>query len=202
VKGSNSKEQEMKARLVGMVFLVCCAPGLIAQNNAELKELEIENQAAQENKQVQRTDKDRAMRVLELLAKGRVQTPEDKFNAAIVLQHTPADLCEGRIISKGAYNYLLAHYLAREAYESGFQPARTLVAQSIDRYMSMTEGRQKYGTNRFINQKTGKEELAPIDRSVPDSERAKYGVPPLAELLKQWPEQKIENKGPQEKTGK
>jgi hypothetical protein len=111
-------------------------------------------------------------------------------------------VCEGRIISKGAYNYLLGHYLAKEAYEGGFQPAQLLVAQSIDRYMSMTEGRQKYGTNRFINQKTGKEEWTPIDRSVPDSERAKYGVPPLAELLKQWPEMKIENKRPQKKPGK
>ena len=192
----------MKAYLTVIAFLVCCAHGLIAQNNAELKELQTEDLAAQENKQVQRTDEDRAKRVLELLAKGMAQTPEDKYNAAIVLQHTPADECEGRIISKGIYNYLLAHYLAREAYASGFQPARILVAQSIDRYMSMTEGRQKYGTNRFINQKTGKEELAPIDRSTPDSERAKYGVPPLAELLKQWPEQKIKSKSPQKKPGK
>jgi hypothetical protein len=192
----------MKACLAVMFFLVCCAPGLMAQNNAELKELQTEDLASQEDKPVQRTDKDRAKRVLELLAKGVVQTPEDKYNAAIVLQHTPADFCEGRIISKGVYNYLLAHYLAREAYEGGFQPARILIAQGIDRYMSMTEGRQKYGTNRFINQKTGKEELVPIDRSVPDSERAKYGVPPLAELLKQGPEGKGENKGPQKKQGK
>jgi hypothetical protein len=197
----------MKVHFVVMVFLVCCAAELVAQNNAELKELETEDQAVRtgntvQNTPGQRTDEDRAKRVLELLAKGMVKTPEDKFNAALVLQHTPMELCEGRLISKGAYNYLLAHYLAREAYESGFQPARILVAQSIDRYMSMTEGRQKYGTNRFINQKTGKEELAPIDRSVPDSERAKYGVPTLAELLKQWPEQKIGNKNPQKKPGK
>ena len=197
----------MKSCLATMVFLVCCAPGVIAQNNAELKELETEDQAVRtentvQHTQGQRTDDDRAKRVLELLAKGMAQTPEDKFNAALVLQHTPMDFCEGRLISKGAYNYLLAHYLAREAYESGFQPARTLVAQTIDRYLSMMEGRQKYGTNRLFNQKTGKEELPPIDRSVPDSERAKYGVPPLAELLKQWPEMKTENKGPQKKTGK
>jgi len=47
---------------------------------------------------------------------------------------------------------------------------------------------QKYGTNRFINQKTGKEELAPIDRATTDAERARYGVPPLADLLERYPE--------------
>lgn len=67
--------------------------------------------------------------------------------------------------------------------------ARYLVAASIDRYLSFTQGFQKYGTNRVSNQKTGKEELVPIDRNTPDSERAKYGVPPLAELLKTSPEQ-------------
>jgi len=46
-----------------------------------------------------------------------------------------------------------------------------------------------YGTNRVINQTTGKEELIPVDRSVPDSERAKFGIPPLAELLKEYTEQ-------------
>jgi hypothetical protein len=55
-------------------------------------------------------------------------------------------------------------------------------------------GQQKYGTNRLYNQTTGKEELVPIDRSVPDSERAKFGVPPLAELLKQYPEQAPQKK--------
>jgi hypothetical protein len=60
--------------------------------------------------------------------------------------------------------------------------------------LSFTVGHQKYGTNRVYDQTTGKEALVPIDRSVPDSERAKYGVAPLADLLKQWPEQKPEKK--------
>jgi hypothetical protein len=59
----------------------------------------------------------------------------------------------------------------------------------MDRYLSMTVGTQKYGTNREVNQKTEKEEWVPIDRKTTDAERAKYGIPPLAELLKQFPEQ-------------
>jgi len=85
-------------------------------------------------------------------------------------------------------DYLLGHYLAKRAFERGYAPARLLTAQTIDRYLSMTQGYQKYGTNRFINQATGREELAPIDRTVTDEERAKFGVPPLAELLKRYPE--------------
>jgi hypothetical protein len=146
------------------------------------------------NKKVTRTDDDRIKLVLEMIAKGTVQTPEDKFNAALVLQHTPLEFCEKRLVSKSAYNYLLAHYLANESYDGGYKSARMLIAVTIDRYLGFTEGRQKYGTQRLINQATGKEELIPIDRSVPDSERAKYGVEPLAQLLKQWPEQSTANK--------
>lgn len=178
-----------------IVFVVWCTPGLFAQN-ADLKALAEEDQAFQlGTREVARDDDDRVKLVFELLAKGAARTPEDKFNAAIVLQHTPMTYCEGRYVSKSFYNHLLAYHLAKEAYEGGFQDARILVAQAMDRYLSFTTGRQKYGTNRVINQKTGKEELVPVDRSVPDSERAKYGVPPLAELLKRWPEQQTEKKG-------
>jgi hypothetical protein len=67
---------------------------------------------------------------------------------------------------------------------------------TIDRYLSMTEGYQKYGTSRVNNQVTGKEELVPVDRKTTDSERAKYGVPPLAELLKKYPEQPTKKPSP------
>ena len=174
-------------------YLLGLTPGLLAQN-AELKALAEEDQAVQHGKAVARTDGDRGKLVLELLAKGAAQTPQDKFNAALVLQHTELHYCNGRLASNSPDNYLLAHYLAKEAYAAGYEDARTLVAQTIDRFLSFTEGRQLYGTNRITNQKIGKEELVPIDRSVPDSERAKYGVRPLAELLKAYPEQQPENK--------
>ena len=184
----------MKRYSLAIAFVLCATTGLLAQN-AELKALAEEDQAFQlGTRKVTRTDDDRVKRVLELLAKGAAQTPEDKFSAAIILQHTPADFCNERMVSRGAYNHLLAHYLAIESYEGGDQDARVLVAQTIDRYLSYAKGRQKYGTNRIINQKTGKEELVPIDRSTSDTERAKYGVPPLAELLKSWPEQSTPGK--------
>jgi hypothetical protein len=75
-------------------------------------------------------------------------------------------------------------FLKFSRHFGGYKDARYLIAASIDRYLTFTEGGQLYGTNRLMNQETGKEEWVPIDRNVSDSERAKSGVLPLAELLK------------------
>jgi len=183
----------MKYFYVLIAFLLCASSQLLGQN-AELKKLMEEDQAVRQPGKEITGDDDRIKQVLELLAKGAAQTPEDKYNAALVLQHTPLTFCEGRIVAKSPYNFLLAHYLAKESYEAGYSGARELVAMSMDRYLTFTQGHQKYGTNVLTNQKTGKDEWVPIDRETPDSERAKYGVPPLATLLKQYPEQKTQNK--------
>jgi hypothetical protein len=157
--------------------------------NPLLKELIKEDQDYRSGKKIARTDQERLKLVLELIGQGDVKTSEDKFNAAMVLQHTGLTLCDNRYVSISPDNYLLAHHLFKNAFESGYKEARYYVAASIDRYLSSTEGYQKYGTNRLTNQETGKDELVPIDRKTPDSERAKYGVLPLSELLKQFPEQ-------------
>ncbi len=172
-------------------FISCSllTPSAAYGQNALLRELAKEDQAAQRDEKVARTNEDRIKIVLSLIGQGEVKVPEDKFNAALILQHTRLTFCDKQLVSFSPDNYLLAHYLFKSAFESGYKDARFLVASSIDRYLSFTEGYQKYGTNRVNNQETGKEELVPIDRKTPDSERAKYGVPPLAELLKKFPEQ-------------
>jgi hypothetical protein len=157
--------------------------------NPLLRELAKEDRDSRNGKTITRTDEERVKLVLSQIGLGEVRVPEDKFNAALVLQHTPFTYCEKRLVSTSPDNYLLAHHLFKSAFEAGYKDARYLVAASIDRYLSMTEGYQKYGTNRLVNQETGQEEYPPIDRKTPDSERAKYGVAPLATLLKQFPEQ-------------
>jgi hypothetical protein len=158
--------------------------------NALLAELAREDQASRSGDTIARTDEDRVRLVLAEVARGTVRIPADKANAALVLQHTPMTFCGEKLVSRSADNYLLAHHLASAAFEAGHADAKYLVPQTIDRYLSMTKGIQKYGTNRFFNQATGAEEWAPIDRTTTDAERAKYGVPPLATLLAQFPEQK------------
>jgi hypothetical protein len=200
-EGPVEEEKNMQRYWLFLLALVFCLSSALFAQNAELKLLKEEDQRVRldPNSKVTRTDDDRVKLVLALLAKGAAQTPEDKFNAALVLQHTGLDFCGKKLVGKSPDNYLLAHYLAIQSYEGGYKDARVLVAQTIDRYLTFTQGYQKYGTNRLYNQETGKEELVWIDRKVPDSERAKYGVPPLAQLLKEFPERSAPAKLPQEK---
>ena len=148
--------------------------------NLLLRELAKEDQDSRTGKNVVRTDAERVKIVLAQIGQGALKIPEDNFNAALVLQHTGLTFCEKRLVGVSPDNYLLAHYLSNSAFEAGYKDARYLVAASIDRYLSFTEGYQKYGTQRVPNQETEKEEWVPIDRKTSDSERAKYRVPPLS----------------------
>jgi len=169
----------------------CSRQSQARTSNRLIGELGQEDQASRTGKQVARSDQDRINLVLREVAAGRVNTPEDKFNAALVLDHSPMTFRDNKLAAVSPDNYLLGHYLANDAFEAGYGDAKVLVAQTIDRYLSMTTGCQKYGTNRFINQATGAEELAPVDRKTTDQERARYGVPPLDTLLHQYHEQQV-----------
>lgn len=127
-------------------------------------------------------DLERRKRVFDLLAKGAVVTAEDKFRAAMILNHTSLKFCGDEIVSGNPENYYLGHQLAQEAMAMGYSEARLLVAQTIDRYLYYTTGEQKYGTHRIIDMETGAEIVVPVDPSVTDEERAEYGVPPLADI--------------------
>ncbi|HJP85402.1 MAG TPA: hypothetical protein VJ852_05400 [Gemmatimonadaceae bacterium] len=173
--------------LLTTLFLGCAGP---ATNNRLASDLAREDQLSRTGGTVSRSDKERVDLILNELAHNRITTAEDKFNAALILDHSPMTFRGDTLVAKSPDNYLLAHYLARSAVESGNADAKLLVAQTVDRYLSMTTGCQKYGTNRFINQATGAEELSPIDRKTTDEERAQLGVPPLAKLLSQFREQR------------
>lgn len=172
-----------------ILLLFCSSPTEAYGQNRLLRELAKEDQDSRRGKEVARTDQERGDIVLSLLGRGELKVPEDKANAALILQHTGLTFCDKRLVSRSPDNYLLAHHLAKSAFESGYKEARYLVAQTIDRYLTFTQGYQKYGTQRLNDPETGKEGWVPIDRKTTDGERAKYGVPPLAELLKQYPEQ-------------
>lgn len=159
-------------------------------DNAELAQLAAQDQTDRAEKEGEWGDNARRKRVLELLATGAVSTPQDKLNAALILQHTPGRVCEGKLGSVSPENYLLAHYLAKAALDAGLEGAKQMVAVTIDRYLSFTEGRQRYGTSQLVDLEPGESYLPEIDRSVSDEERAELGVPPLGTVLKQAPERK------------
>ncbi len=127
----------------------------------------------------------RRMKVIELLANGSVVTPQDKYNAALILQHTGMVFSDGTLKSKSVENHYLAYQLAKAAYESGLEEARYFVAVTYDRYLWMSKGFQKYGTqSTFVDDR---EIWVEIDTLTTDEERAEYLVKPLSELLELKP---------------
>lgn len=131
-------------------------------------------------------DERRRFRVLELLAQGLIATPASRYYAAMILQHTPQDLSNGRFVSRSAENYLLAHYLAKSAAEAGQKGARNLAAACYDRYLVARGRPQKYGTQFSLNPKTGRMEFDPVDPATTDAERAAWDVTPIDETLQRF----------------
>ncbi|MEW5994788.1 MAG: hypothetical protein AB1744_10380 [Candidatus Zixiibacteriota bacterium] len=111
--------------------------------------------------------------VYELLARSAIAEPQDLFNAALLLQHADPNSCREC--------YLLAHHLARQAADLGYNPARYLSAATLDLYLVFGNQPQKYGTQYNVDS-LGRHYLFPVDDLTSDSERAVWDVPPLDSL--------------------
>lgn len=131
-------------------------------------------------------DETRRLRVLQLLGEGRIATPAGKYYAAMILQHTPQGMLDTRIASKSAENYLLAHFLAKSAAESGYSDARWLAAATYDRYLVSQGLPQKYGTQFTLNPQTGFLEFDAVDPATTDEERREWNVPPVEETMRRF----------------
>jgi len=105
--------------------------------------------------------------VLHMLQKQEVRSGDELYFAAFVFQH-----------GQCPEHFQLASTLAQAAIERGSEKAKWLYAASLDRYLLMTNQPQKFGTQFRIGA-DGKQELAPLDPSTTDEERAKYNVPLL-----------------------
>lgn len=173
-------------------MLWSCAPGnpknSTVSNNKELEQLVVKDQEMRNNDtlDMEPIDKTHRQRVLEMLANGEVITGQDKFNAALLLQHTALIFCNEKLVSISPENYYLAYKLSKSAFDSGYKNAGYMTAAAFDRYLLYTEGYQKYGTQRLYDEKTDEEYWAPIDSTTTDEERAVYMVKPLKELLKEY----------------
>jgi hypothetical protein len=109
--------------------------------------------------------------VMAIAAANGMQTAEDYYHAAHIMNH--GDTIED------ARN---AHLFARRASELGHRPARWLAAASYDRWQMYQGKPQKYGTNYVYD---GREDrLWDVDPETTDEERARWDVPPLTEQLR------------------
>lgn len=125
----------------------------------------------------------RRRRLAQLIRRGALQTPEDRYRAALILQH-----------SFRRSGYRRAHTLAVQAAEQGYGPARWLAAATLDRWLLARNRPQKYGTQYiradlprwamwfglFLPQ--GPIRLWDVDPSTTDADRAEWGVEPLEVL--------------------
>lgn len=144
---------------------------------ARVHELFAADQAARQSSSIDwsilRTeDAQRRHEILQYLSAGQVGMPVSLYYAAFIFQH-----------GNCPEHYELAHQLAEQAIQRGYEQARWICAASLDRAL-MSRGRpQKYGT-QYIAYENGPLELYEYDRATTDQERAQYNVPPLHELLK------------------
>ena len=106
--------------------------------------------------------------VLALCAAGRVTTTADRIAAARLLVH-----------GDQAAEVEAAQALALAAM-AGDRRARRLAATAFDRLRLLAGAPQKFGTQFVLRE--GRLQLWPVDPATTDSERAKWDVPPLAEL--------------------
>tara|TARA_R110000868_G_scaffold131361_4_gene341405 strand:+ start:4921 stop:5490 length:570 start_codon:yes stop_codon:yes gene_type:complete len=180
--------------IISLVFLIlifgCNNKNLNTKehiNNQELiKMIEVDQKMRQEDTtDFELIDQKHRKRVFELLAENQIKTPIDKYNAALILQHTNAIYCDNMLKSISPENFLLAYCLSNSAYNEGYKQAAYMVALNQDRYLLYTLGYQKYGTQKIYDEKSDSFLWAPIDSTTTDVERAKYGVPNKKVLLEQ-----------------
>jgi len=185
------KTQNLVTVIILLVVFYCCKSNINdneVSDNIELEKMvqkDQETRQSQNDEPLESIDKEHRKRVLEMLAQGKIKTVNDKYNAALILQHTNLIICNGKLMSISSENYYLAYALSKSAMELGSKGAGTLAAATYDRYLLYTEGYQKYGTQKVYEKETDQMIWAPIDSVTSDEEREKFGVKPLLELLKE-----------------
>ena len=108
--------------------------------------------------------------ILQLLQQGKITQAVDLYHAAMIYQHgTCAD------------HFKLANELAERSMTLGYPPARWLYAASRDRYLLAVGRPQEFGTQLHWDKVRGWY-MPALDFRTTDEERAKYNVPPIAEL--------------------
>lgn len=139
--------------------------------NTELAALyEADQSDRREGLPYRENDRVRLARVKQLIADGALQEPVDQFRAAMILHH-----------GESLEDYEQAYRLASMAFDGGYEHARKLVALTLDRWLTHQGKPQRFGT-QYLHDANGWR-LMEYDPATTDEERARWEVPPLAELL-------------------
>ena len=118
-------------------------------------------------------DEARRKETLKLLNAGRLSSGADYYYAAFVFQH-----------GNCSEHYQLANLLADQAIKRNYPAARWIYAATYDRWQRSLGKPQKYGTQYMSQGGDCNFKLEPYDPATTDTERSRYGVPPIGEALK------------------
>jgi hypothetical protein len=81
-------------------------------------------------------ERQRRLKVLELVAEDSLRTANDYMHACVILHHTSRiSLGSGEFKSLGAENHVLAFHLARRARELGHEDGRNMMAAAYNYYL-------------------------------------------------------------------
>jgi len=153
-------------------------------DNLRIEELHAADQAdrqrvltsAKEIEALKKRDLARRQEVLELIARGEVNTQKDLYRCAVIFLHgaEPKD-------------FVVSHRLAMMAAINGDRPSRWLAAASLDRFLMSLGLPQVYGTQFEHDAEQNRYQLRlPIDDSaILHFEKRFFGVPSVMERLSQ-----------------
>jgi len=121
-------------------------------------------------------DERRRKRVLRLYTQQKIKTAQDFYYAALILQH-----------GNSPNDFKIANEFAKKAMIAGLEKAKWLYAATLDRWLLSRGKPQKFGT-QFKKEGGRWKLIKPIDPTISDKERAKYGLPPLSKALQKFKE--------------
>ncbi|HEY5236051.1 MAG TPA: hypothetical protein VIJ14_07730 [Rhabdochlamydiaceae bacterium] len=124
--------------------------------------------------QLMRIDAEHRLRVKTLSSAGKLKSKDD-FHEAAFMMHLGVD----------SSDFLMAMRLADSASFLGDVSAKSLFAHAEDKYLISIGKAQKYGTQFYKDEKTGKLKNYLIDPKTTDSARKRMGLPPLKVLRRE-----------------
>lgn len=118
-------------------------------------------------------DKQRLTQLTEILPQVDINEIWNCHYLAYLLQH-----------GETTEDYEKAHFYAKKAVDMGSNVTKWLYAATKDRLLISQGKVQKFGTQ--FEKVDGQWRHMPVNPNTTDTERAKYGVPPLAEALQRF----------------
>lgn len=120
-------------------------------------------------------DRRRRRAVTQMMESGKVLTPRDSYNAALILHH-----------GETTTDFKLAQNLALKALKAGEDKGLWLYAAATDRVLVSQGRRQKFGTQYYTHFGAGGRKSIKIrqyNKRTTDKCRAKFNVPSLRSLM-------------------